>query len=145
MKGEAEILERASKLAFKKLKAAGGKVAKLEEPHLTVAIVYSVQGVIDNGGLTYFFESDWPGKPPYSLFADAYQGIGSADAAAAITQAAESFGVPHPEKDQKLRNSYMERFFDPKSDGHDCWDDPICGDERVWTNLAKWIQKQPTR
>jgi hypothetical protein len=141
MKNQDAILERASELAFQQLAAADGDVAKLAEPHRTVAIVYSAQGVIDNGGLIYFFESDWPGNPPYALFADAYRRIGCAAAADAIEQAANSFGVLHPEQEPALRNAYMERFSEPA--GHDyIWDDPICGDERVWTNLAKWIQKQ---
>jgi hypothetical protein len=138
------ILGRASRLAFEKLDSAGGNIAKLEEPHRTVALIYSAQGVIDNGGLIYFFESDWPGNPPYSLFADAYRRIGCAAAADAISQAAESFGVPHPERDQAGRNAFMKRFVE--SDGQDAseyWDDPICGDEEVWSNLAKWIKQQP--
>jgi hypothetical protein len=143
MKNQEAILERASKLAFEKLDAAGGNLAKLAEPHRTVALVYSAQGVIDNGGLLYFFESDWPDNPPYSLFADAYRRIGCLVAADAILQAADSFGLPHPERDQAARNAFMKRFEESDDQGAvEYWDDPICGDEDVWTNLAKWIQQQ---
>jgi len=142
MKNQDAILERASNLAFQKLEAAGGNIANLEEPHRTVALVFSAQGVIDNGGLIYFFESDWPGNPPYALFADAYRRIGCAAAAHAILQAANSFGVLHPEQDQAVRNAFMERFSQP--DCHDIWEDPICGDEQVWAHLAKWIQERPS-
>jgi hypothetical protein len=142
MKNQDAILERASELAFQKLDAAGGSIANLEEPYRTVALIYSAQGVIDNGGIIYFFESDWPGNPPYSLFADAYRRIGCAAAADALAQAADSFGVPHPEQDRSVRNAFMERCCDPDSPDYVHWDDPICGDEQVWANLAKWVQKK---
>jgi hypothetical protein len=143
MKNQESILERARNLAFEKLDAAGGNIAQLEEPHRTVALIYSAQGVIDNGGLIYFFESDWPGNPSYSLFADAYRRIGCLAAADAILLAADSFGLPHPERDRAARNAFMDRFHGSDSnDTVEYWDDPICSDEQVWTNLAKWIQLQ---
>ena len=86
----------------------------LEDPYKTVAIIYSAQGVIDNGGMGYFFENDWPNNPPYSVFADAYERIGRVDAARALRDALKSFDVPNPERNRKARMEYMkahqERF-----------------------------------
>ncbi len=128
------LLEHASAIAFQRLDEVDGDIAKLAEPFQIVALIYSAQGVIDNGGLIYFFESDWPANPPYSLFVDAYRRIGRIAAADALDQAAKSFGVPFPERDSDLRNRFME------NEGTDEWDDCICGDEDVWRDLANWIR-----
>ena len=81
------LLDKASEIAFKKLGEAGERMEDLEDPYKTVAIIYSAQGVIDNGGMGYFFENDWPNNPPYSVFADAYERIGRVDAARALRDA----------------------------------------------------------
>ncbi|QDU27452.1 hypothetical protein ETAA8_25400 [Anatilimnocola aggregata] len=140
MNDQESLLEHASTIAFEKLKVAGGEISLLDEPFRTVALVFSAQGVIDNGGLNYFFESDWPGNPSYSLFADAYRRIGSVDAANAIQDAATSFGISFPERDSKLRNEFMEKQFGADGAWEVQWDDAVCGDERVWSNLEKWIR-----
>jgi hypothetical protein len=119
-------------------------MALLEEPCRTVAIIYSAQGVIDNGGLAYFFEADWPNQPPYSLFVEAYRRIGKDDSADAIQHAANSFGIPEPEKHQQLRDEFMQRHFwtDDDSEPTVQWDNTICGDKEVWSKLAQWIRAE---
>jgi Domain of unknown function (DUF4375) len=139
-----DFLENASTIAFKKLDDVNGKLEELGEPNRTIAVIYSAQGVIDNGGLFYFFESDWPSNPPYSLFADAYRRIGRTDAGDSIDDAAKSFGVQHPERKKDFRNAFMEKHFrTEETEGETTveWDDCICGDEEVWTDLASWLQK----
>jgi hypothetical protein len=37
---------------------------KLPPAVKTILLVHAAQGVIDNGGLQYFFEADWPDRPP---------------------------------------------------------------------------------
>ncbi|TWT33011.1 DMP19 family protein [Blastopirellula retiformator] len=145
------LLEQVSDTAFKMLKKVDNDPTQIEEPYRTVAIIYAAQGVIDNGGLIYFFESDWPGQPPYSLFADAYQRIGRVEAAAALREAAESFGITEPEKHREQRQAYMDRFLGEDEDDEEFeevsegipWNDCICGDEQVWTDLAAWVRKNP--
>jgi hypothetical protein len=41
---------------------------QLSEPLQTCWAVENAQGIIDNGGLQYFFDSDWDGNSPYSFF-----------------------------------------------------------------------------
>lgn len=145
MKDQEALLDRAINIVFERLNQVDGDVSKLEEPFRTVAIIHSAQGVIDNGGLVYFFESDWPNQPPYSLFIDAYRQIGKEDSAAAIEYAAKSFGVPDPEKHVELRNKFMQQHFWSDSEHYEPtveWDDDICGDEEVWCKLAQWIRTQ---
>ena len=144
MEDQKAILKRASKIAFKKLAEVDRDARRLEEPFRTVAVVYAAQGVIDNGGFFYFFASDWPGNPPYSLFVDAYRRIGSEGAADAIDHAAKSFGIPSPETNSDFRNSFMDRHFlnaDTEGDSAVEWNDCVCGDKQVWANLATWIQE----
>jgi Domain of unknown function (DUF4375) len=61
-----------------------------------VTIVLALQGVTNNGGFIYFFEADWPGKPPYSVFADAFRAIGADETAECIEVAASVFPFTEP-------------------------------------------------
>ncbi len=44
------------------------QVKRLKHPCRMVVIVYSAWGLIENGGLQYFFESNFPEEPPYEVF-----------------------------------------------------------------------------
>jgi hypothetical protein len=136
-----ELLDKVSDVAFKKLADAEYRMESVEEPYKTVAIIYSAQGVIDNGGMVYFFENDWSNNPPYSVFADAYERIGRVDAAKALRDAVESFGISNPEKNRKARREYMEAHQD-RFNGM-VWDDCICGDSKVFEDLAQWVRSDP--
>jgi hypothetical protein len=61
----------------------------------------------DNGGFGYFFESDWPDKPPYSRFSDAYREIGAADVAELIDRGASLFGIADPHLHRDARRQYL--------------------------------------
>ncbi|WP_419191821.1 DMP19 family protein [Engelhardtia mirabilis] len=98
-----ELLELASEVAFERLADAGGDPRDLQDPLRTIAIVYAAQGVIDNGGLRYLFEADWPGQPPYSLLSDAYRNIGAAREAQAIDAATALFDFADPQTDSDRR------------------------------------------
>ena len=65
--------ERASTIAFKRLEALGNDVTLLSVPFQTIVAVTTAQGIIDNGGLEYFFGADFPNHPPYSFFVEAYR------------------------------------------------------------------------
>lgn len=78
------------------------------EQFLTVWAVEQAQGIIDNGGLQYFFENDWPEHPPYSLFVDAFRRIGAQEAADCIQDAADLFPSKSPHLDYQMRREYMD-------------------------------------
>ena len=107
MSNDEEILERVSDECFQRLQEAGGDLSAIDESSRTIAIVYSVQGVIDNGGLSYLFENDWPGQPPYTLFVDAYRAIGQAAQAEAIAAAVRCFPFEEPEKHHARRMAFL--------------------------------------
>lgn len=134
-------LDRAMNHAFEQLEAAGGDPARLEIPLQTVVVVFAAQGIIDNGGLELFFESDFPGQPPYSFISDAYRRIGAVPLAECIDSAAMLFPFEAPHLAQDRRRSFLaEAAQDP---GHllGRFSDSICGDEGVWTHLNTYILK----
>ena len=137
------LLEKMSDIAFQKMDAAEDDLSKVEEPYRTVAIIYAAQGVIDNGGLVYFFENDWPRTPPYSVYADAYKRIGRLEAAKAIRDAAASFGFDMPEKNINARRQFIEKHYNEDKFGVDGWNDCVCGDKKVWSDLANWVRQHP--
>lgn len=138
------LLDKMSDIAFEKMDAADDDLSNVEEPYRTVAIIYAAQGVIDNGGLVYFFENDWPRTPPYSVYADAYERIGRLEAAKAIRDAAASFGIDTPEKNIETRRQFIEQHYNDDEVGVDGWNDCICGDKKVWSDLASWVRKHPS-
>ncbi len=103
--------------------------------------ITSAQGLIDNGGLRAFFETDWPGTPPYSTFTDAYERIGCTDGAETIRQAADSFGLECPEICREKRIVFIEQNYDEATFCVRGWQDTLCGDEAVWSQLASWARE----
>lgn len=135
-----KLLDTLSDEAFRRMSAVDDNLQRMEEPYRTIAIIYSAQGVIDNGGLVYFFANDWPHRPPYSEYADAYERIGCIDAANALRSAAESFPIERPELHREQRRAYIEANYEESTFEVKGWDDCICGDEQVWKNLAAWAR-----
>ena len=135
------MLDQLSDIAFQQMDANGNDLTQLDEPYRTVAIIYGAQGIIDNGGLCYFFENDWFNNPPYSTFADAYERIGRIEGAEAIRNAVASFGFDYPELDFTRRRAYMDSNYNEDTHKVNGWDDCICGDERVFPQLACWVRE----
>jgi hypothetical protein len=92
-----------------------GDLDKLPRAIRTVAIVQSAQGIIDNGGLQYFFESDFPNQPPYTIFVDAYREIGASAEADALGSAVALFPFAQPHKDKAGRDSFLERLHEQEN------------------------------
>lgn len=82
----------------------------LNEEQRTVVLVVAAQGIIDNGGLSYFFHSDFPDQIPYERFAEAFENIGATEAGDAIRKALSVFSIEHPELDYEHRRITMERL-----------------------------------
>lgn len=129
------FLERASDIALAKLKDVGGDPRRLDDPLRTVAIIYSAQGVIDNGGLRYFFQNDWPAQPPYSVFAEAYRTIGATPEADAIEAGASMFTFSNPERHAPQRQSFLDGA---NGERIDALDEKLVTD--VWKLLVDYAQ-----
>ena len=135
MSTSSALLAKASKYAFKRLKAVGGNPSSLPIALQTIVVIYSAQGVIDNGGLRYFFELTWPHDPDYSFFSAAYRRIGAKDAADTIDKAVASFPFKEPHLHHKKRNA----FLDSRSKRHLLHSSVICGDDTIWDLLEKYV------
>jgi hypothetical protein len=104
-----------------------------------VAIVTTVQAIVDNGGFQYLFESTFPFTPPYSAFSDAYRQIGALDAADRLDRAVALFPFENPHTNPQRRNEFMDSL-DPGNEFF-LLGDEVCGDERVWRLLEEHVKK----
>ena len=127
----------------------GRGLHKLPPPVRTVLLVHAAQGIIDNGGLQYFFEADFPGRPPYALFVDAYRAIGADEEADALAAAVKLFPFRDPHQFRHRRNRVLDSFADAKRGGHrpdspfEPFSDKLCGNEKVWRLLKQYVRRTP--
>ena len=73
-----------------------------------VVIVYSAWGIIENGGFEYFFESNFPGDPPYDVFAQAFSSVGLTDIALRFSKLVSSFPFDDPHKFPSKRKEFID-------------------------------------
>jgi hypothetical protein len=106
--------------------------------------IYTAQGLIDNGGLPYFFGSDFPDTPDYSVFSDAYREIGAEDVAGWLDAAVALFASPIPHLDTESRSRYIqEHCSDYKGEMCELSDRIIAQSDRVFSLLADYVRKHP--
>lgn len=122
------------------LEAAGGVIGALPVPLQTLLLVESAQGIIDNGGLAYFYESDFPHTPPYSDFAEAYRRIGAESAALCIEASSLMFPFEDPHFFEPLRELWLERLQADQTQEFARLNAQVCGDTTVWEKLAAYVQ-----
>jgi len=136
--------EKALNYAMAELERVGD-LAKLPVPVRIVIRIHAAQGIIDNGGLQYFFESDFPDQPNYSIFVNAYRAIGAKKEAAALAKAVKLFRFRSPHKQRERRNEFLDKF--QEGGGHradspfEPYTNQLCGNKRVWQLLASYIAK----
>lgn len=106
--------------AARQLQAAHGDLSALSLPLLTVVLVTAAQGTIDNGGLGFFFGPDFPGRPHYSMFIEAYRRIGAARQADRLEAAVRLFPFADPHLARIERRAFMDQHlgeFEALDDG----------------------------
>ena len=130
-------LDAARDAIFDRFEAVGKNPARLGVVDQTVVAVYGAQGVIDNGGLKFFFESNWPGTPPYTLFIEAYSRIGAVEVAGLLDQAVRRFPFAEPHTDQERRLQFMASL----AEDDEFFGEAACGDTLVWTRLEEYVRK----
>jgi hypothetical protein len=135
---ESEDLDHAIEVTLNALRAASGDLEALPAEMQVVLRVHSAQGVMDNGGLQYFFESNFEDTPPYSAFVDAFRTIGASKAAAKLAEAVTWFPFPEPHRDADARQKQLSLF------------EPDCGfwdlewkSKPVWKKLDEYVQQFP--
>ena len=136
---EKSQLDLAAEAVYKKLDEVEGDPTKLPHVLQPVAILYTVQAMIDNGGFRYIFENDFPHTPPYSVFSNAYREIGAQAAADKLDRAVALFPFDHPEMNEKKRNEFMATLAETSE--LFTLGDEVCGDESVWQQMEEYVAK----
>jgi len=126
--------------AVVRLDAVGGDITALPVPLQTLLLVESAQGIIDNGGLAYFYEADFPNNPPYSDFVDAYRRIGAESAAVCIEASSLMFPFADPHFFAPLRELWLEKLRADQAQEFSRLNERICGDATVWEKLVAYVQ-----
>lgn len=126
--------------AVSRLEAAGGDFMALPLPLQTLLLVEAAQGIIDTGGLDFFYEADFPHHPPYSAFVDAYRRIGADDAASCIEATALMFPFADPEYFEPLRQVWLERLREAPDQAFAGFNQRISNDDSVWTQLSRYVE-----
>ncbi|WP_288379714.1 DUF4375 domain-containing protein [uncultured Massilia sp.] len=121
------------------LREFDGNAARLPEPMRTVVIVTAAQGIIDNGGLEYFFGNDFPHNPPYSMFVEAFRQIGADTVAACIEDAADMFPFPDPHLHEAQRRLWMDSIRDNETHDFALLSNKACGDEVPYEKLEEFV------
>ena len=136
---EKSFLDRAAEYTYKELDRIGGDPTKLDPPLQTVAILYTIQAIIDNGSFQYLFESNFPTNPPYSAFVEAYRRVGAFDAATRLQKAVAMFPFENPHLHQQQRVQFMESL----NEEHEFFQlgDEVCGDKKIWSALEDYAKK----
>jgi hypothetical protein len=123
------------------LDAVGGDIAALPLPLQTLLLVESAQGIIDNGGLAYFYEADFPNNPPYADFVDAYRRIGAESAALCIEASSLMFPFEDPHFFAPLRELWLEKLRADQAQEFSRLNERICCDATVWEKLADYVDR----
>jgi hypothetical protein len=146
MKTEDEILvDKVSNELYERIGDAS--IFSLPWVSQVVTVFLGSQGYIDNGGFIYFFEGDYPGTPPYSVFADAYRAIGADESADCIESAVSLFPFSEPHLHGDARRDYLRDhcMIDGRSDNSSALvklgDRVIDNSATNYTLLAKYIRE----
>jgi hypothetical protein len=135
---EKSFLDCAADYSFKLLEHFDRDVSKLDVPQQTLITLHSVQGVVDNGGFQYLFESDFPANPPYSKFVEAYRRIGAGHAAECLEKAVAMFPFEDPHLHQEQRVEFMETLEEDSEFVQ--LGDEVCGDGEIWAALEAYAR-----
>lgn len=133
-------LDRPYDHAIACLADAGGDVSLLPIELQTLLLVDSAQEMIDNGGLAFFYEADFPNNPPYAVFVEAYRRIGAESAAACLEASALMFPFEAPELFEELRQIWLEQWSLQPAGEFARLSARISGDASVWTLLADYVR-----
>lgn len=135
------LLERVSECATARVQEAGGDVHQLPEPLLTVVVIETAQGIIDNGGLEYFYESDFQGNPPYTFFVETFRRIGAESVASCIEETSRMFPFSQPHLYEAKRQQWLDTVKHDEQHAFVRLSRRACGDESIFQKLAEYVEK----
>ncbi|GAA3754221.1 DMP19 family protein [Terriglobus aquaticus] len=134
-----KFLDEALDGLYARLNEVGGDPLELPSVLRPPILLMTMQAKIDNGGIRYPMEGDFPFTPPYSVFADAYRAIGANDAADRFDEAVAMFPFEHPEREADKREEFMSSL----DDDHRFFQlgNALCGDESIWRLLDEYVKE----
>ncbi len=124
-------LQRSGELMYKD----GSEPFALDNPFRTVLLVNGSQGVIDNGGLDYFYEQHHEFAEIQAVI-DAYREIGANAAADRLAASLQCFPPDTKDPESRMEFVSMRRL---SGDKLDQLSNEICGDGMVWRKLNAYI------
>lgn len=129
-----------TKIAIAKEKAAGA-LRKCAVPVQVVLLVDSAQGVIDNGGLQYFYEVDFEEQGPYSDFVEAYRAIGAEDAAGLLERSIGLFPFANPHFHHEKRQLWLDEVREDENHEFNGVSDKLIGHKGVFPKLKEYMAR----
>lgn len=127
-----------TKVAIAKEKAAGS-LRKCAVPIQVVLLVDSAQGIIDNGGLQYFYEVDFEEQGPYSDFIQAYRAIGAEGAASLLERSINLFPFADPHLYEQKRQRWLDEIRDDEIHEFHDLNDKLIGHKGVFPKLKEYM------
>jgi hypothetical protein len=105
-----------------------------------IVAVWTVYGIVDNGGFEYLFEGDLPGDPGYQRSLAAFRTIGCAEALWAFEEALSLFPGGVVPKDSDERNEVFRANPEAIRNAIACrfWD----SNDEIVSKLAEYIRKE---
>lgn len=129
-----------TKVAIAKEKVAGA-LRKCAVPVQVVLLVDSAQGIIDNGGLRYFYEVDFEEQGPYSDFVEAYRAIGAEDAATLLERSIRLFPFPDPHLHELKRQRWLDQIQEDESHEFNYISAKLIGHQVVFPKLKEYMAR----
>ena len=102
-------------------------------------LVDSAQGIIDNGGLQYFYEVDFEEQGPYSDFVEAYRAIGAEDAASLLERSIGLFPFADPHLYEQKRQHWLDEIRENESHEFHDLSDKLIGHKGVFPKLKEFM------
>lgn len=110
-----EVVIRAIECIHRDQDSPDWNPANFTGPWFVVWAVVHSYGIVENGGLRYFFENDWPDGVTYDRFIQAYNTIGATHSATCLADViTQMFGDKH-DMDVYSRRKILDRWDVEKS------------------------------
>lgn len=119
-------------------KKAGG-LRKAPLPVQIALNVATAQGVIDNGGLRYFYEVDFEDQGPYSEFVEAYRGIHAEEVASLLERSIHLFPFESPHLFEAKRQRWLDQIRDDEDHEFHQLSDKLIGHKGVEPKLKAYM------
>ena len=121
-----------------RVKQAGG-MRKCALPIQVAMTVETAQGIIDNGGLQYFYEVDFEDQRPYAEFVEAYRAIGAVEAAEFLNRSIALFPFSSPELHESKRQRWLDEVREKEDHEFHDLSDKLIGNKGVFPKLMEYM------